>query len=545
MLLLESENDIVIIDSGLAFPDEEMLGIDLVIPDFSYALNKREKIKGIVLTHGHEDHIGSLPYLLKELSNVPVFGTKLTLGLVRSKLKEHGLSLDKGSTIVTAGSDVTIGDFRMEFFRVNHSIPDSVGIGIHTPLGLIVHMGDFKIDHTPVDGEVTDLAKLAQFGKEGVLALLSDSTNANRSGFTPTERNVGESLDEITRTIEGRIIVTTFASNIHRIQQVVDTAVRYDRKVGVIGRSIENTVEVALELGYLKAPAGTIIPIDQLNRMPAEKVIILTTGSQGEPMSALARMSTNDHRQVEIVPGDTVVIAATPVPGNEKSVYRTINNLYKLGANVISGPDSGVHVSGHASQEELKLILSLTKPQYLIPVHGEYRHLAGHADLAESQGIPRENVLIGENGSVFELTKKNGHVTARVNGKVSAEGIMVDGLGVGDVGAVVLRDRRQLSQDGILIVVVTIEKGTGRMLARPEIVTRGFVYVREAEALIKEAQGKVTEAMQQCQEKKITEWATIKNSVRDALGDYLWEKTKRRPMIMPIVMEIDVNGKVK
>lgn len=532
MTVFRYGEDIIVIDAGLMFPEDEMLGIDLVIPDFTYLLDNKDKIRGIFLTHGHEDHIGALPYVLKQI-DVPVYGTALTLGILEGRLKENGVS-NQGLVTIKPGDKITAGAFKMDFIRVNHSIPDAVAIAINTPIGTIIHTGDFKIDHTPVDGQVTEFNKFAEYGDRGVLALLADSTNAERPGFTPSEKIVGQTFDEIFRYAKNRIIVATFSSNVHRIQQVVDSAVKFDRKVAVIGRSMINVVNIARELGYLKAPEGVIIDIDETNNYTGDKVVIVTTGSQGEPMSALTRMAMNDHKKVGIMPGDTVIISATPIPGNEKLVSRTVDHLYRLGADVIYEKSRGVHVSGHASQEEIKLIHNLVRPKFFMPVHGEYRHLIKHASLAKSLGMPGENIVIGENGAVIELTKNSFNIT----GKIQAGKVLVDGLGVGDVGNIVLRDRRQLSQDGIMIVVVTIEKETCHVVSGPDIVSRGFVYVREAEDLMERAKDKVQDALVRCEENNVCEWSAIKNAVRDSLGRYLFEQTRRRPMILPIIMEV-------
>lgn len=533
MLVVEYEDDILVVDAGLAFPEEEMFGIDVVIPDTTYLADNKDRVRGIVLTHGHEDHIGALPYLLKWL-DVPVYGSKLALGLVKGKLEEHGLELNPESRAIKPRDTLALGSFKVEFFRVNHSIADAVGLAIRTPLGLIVHTGDFKLDQTPVDGEVTDYHKLAEFGDRGVLVLLSDSTNAEREGYTQSERVVGRTLADVFRSAKQRVIVASFASNVHRIQQVIDAAAAYGRKVAVVGRSVENTVEVAMELGYLKAPKGIFLEVEQINRLPADQVALITTGSQGEPLSALTRMANHDHKKVEIVPGDTVIIAATPVPGNEKLVHRTIDNLFRRGAHVIYETTSGVHVSGHASREELKIMLNLTRPKFFVPVHGEFRHLIHHANLAETMGIPSKNILIGENGSIFRFTAEE----CSIAGRVTAGKVLVDGLGVGDVGNVVLRDRKQLSQDGILIAVVGLERESGMLVAGPDIVSRGFVYVRESEVLLEEAKAVIREALEQREDKKVNEWSAIKTNVREALGKFLYERTRRRPMILPIIMEV-------
>lgn len=532
MTVFKYGDDIILIDAGLMFPEDDMLGIDLVIPDFTYLIENRDKVRAIFLTHGHEDHIGALPYVLKQI-DVPVYGTALTLGILEGRLKENGVS-SEGLCVIKPGDKIKAGAFNLEFIRVNHSIPDAISIAIHTPIGTIIHTGDFKFDHTPVDGQVTQFNKFAEFGDRGVLALLADSTNAERPGVTPSEKMVGQTFDDEFRYAKNRIIIATFSSNVHRIQQVIDTAVKYKRKVAVIGRSMVNVVNIALELGYLKAPEGVLIDIDETNNYTADKIVIITTGSQGEPMSALTRMAMNDHKKVDIMPGDTVIISATPIPGNEKLVARTIDHLYKLGADVIYEKSNGVHVSGHASREEIKLMHNLVRPKFFMPVHGEYRHLIKHAGLAQDLGMPKENIVIAENGCVVELTRNS----IGVAGRIPAGKILVDGLGVGDVGNIVLRDRRQLSQDGIMIVVVTIEKETCRVVSGPDIVSRGFVYVREAEGLMDDARDKVQAALEKCEENGVSEWSAIKSAIRDSLGRFLYEKTRRRPMILPIIMEI-------
>lgn len=525
--------NILVIDCGLAFPEEEMLGIDIVIPDITYLLENREFVRGFVLTHGHEDHIGALPYVLRQM-NVPVYGTKLTLGLLHGKLKEQNLAGDAILHTVKPRDTVQIGPFKAEFIKVSHSIPDAVAIAIHTPIGVVVHTGDFKIDQTPVDGQVVDFHRFAQLGEKGVLVLMSDSTNVERPGYTMSERVVGQTFDDTFRQSNERIIIATFASNVHRIQQAVLNAYKHGRKVAVVGRSMVNVVNIAYELGYLHIPDGTLIELDEANRLPRHRVVILTTGSQGEPMSALTRMAFSDHRQVEIVPGDTIIISATPIPGNEKVVARIVDMLFKHGAHVIYESLSGIHVSGHPSQEELKLMLNLVRPKFFVPVHGEYRMLVKHADLAKDIGILPENIFVAENGQVLEFTRRSG----RISGRVTAGKVLVDGLGVGDVGNIVLRDRKQLSQDGILIVVVTINRETGLVVAGPDIVSRGFVYVRESEKLLDDAKIKVKCALEKCSVKGISEWSAIKSQVRDALGKFLYEKTRRRPMILPIIMEV-------
>lgn len=532
MTVFRYGDDIILIDAGLMFPEDDMLGIDLVIPDISYLLENKDKVKAIFLTHGHEDHIGALPYVLKQLE-VPVYGTALTLGILQGRLRENGVS-DENLITIKPGDRVGAGTFNLEFIRVNHSIPDAVSIVIKTPIGTIIHTGDFKFDQTPVDGQVTQFNKFAEFGDAGVLALLADSTNAERPGFTQSEKMVGQTFDDEFRYARNRIIVATFSSNVHRIQQVVDSAVKYKRKVAVIGRSMINVVNIAMELGYLNIPDGVLIDIDETSNYTADQIVIITTGSQGEPMSALTRMAMNDHKKVGIMPGDTVIISATPIPGNEKLVSRTINHLYKLGADVIYEKSNGVHVSGHASQEEIKLMHNLVRPKYFIPVHGEYRHLIKHANIAKDLGMPKENIVIAENGSVIELSKDG----INVAGKIQSGKVLVDGLGVGDVGNIVLRDRRLLSQDGIMIVVVTIDHETYQVVSGPDIVSRGFVYVREAEDLMEEAREKVLSALDRCEANGVTEWSMIKSAIRDSLGRFLYERTRRRPMILPIIMEI-------
>ena len=532
MTVIRCDEEILVIDAGLMFPEDDMLGVDLVIPDITYLLEHKDEIKAIVLTHGHEDHIGALPYVLKQI-NVPVYGTRLTLGILEGRLKENGV--DSGNLhSVMQGDIINVGCFSVGFIRVNHSIPDAVGLSIKTPVGMIVHTGDFKLDYTPIDGKMTDFRRFSDLGNKGVLVMMADSTNAEREGHTPSERTVGAAFDRSFHKARGRIIVATFSSNVHRIQQVIDTAVRYKRKVAVLGRSMVNVVNISLELGYIHAPEGTLIDIDEINNYRMEQIVVITTGSQGEPMSALTRMAMSDHRKVGIVPGDTVIISANPIPGNEKMVVKTIDNLLKLGADVVYGRSEGIHVSGHASREELKLMHNLVRPKFFIPVHGEYHHLVKHAQLAQELGMPKDHVFVGENGMVFEFTKDKGTVT----GKVQAGMVMVDGLGVGDVGNIVLRDRRQLSQDGILIVVVTMNRQTNRVVSGPDIVSRGFVYVRESEALMDEARARVQQALTRCEDENVKECAAIKANVRDALGRYLFDKTRRRPMILPIIMEI-------
>ena len=533
MTVIRCGDEMLLIDAGLMFPENDMLGVDLVIPDISYILENEKCLKAIILTHGHEDHIGALPYILKQLS-VPVYGTRLTLGILEGRLKENGV--DSGNLrVVAAGEIISIGCFSIGFIRVNHSIPDSVGLSIKTPLGMIVHTGDFKFDYTPIDGKMADFRKLADLGNKGVLVLMADSTNAENEGHTPSEKNVGIAFNREFQQAQGRIIVATFSSNVHRIQQVIDMAVRYRRRVAILGRSMVNVVNISLELGYIHAPEGVIIDVEDVMNYPANRVVIITTGSQGEPMSALTRMALSDHRQVDIMQGDTVIISATPIPGNEKLVAKTVDNLMRLGANVIYQRKDGIHVSGHASREELKLMHNLIRPKFFIPVHGELHHLVAHAKLAEKEiGMSKDHILVGENGYIFEFTRERGKIVGRVNWGV----VMVDGLGVGDVGNIVLRDRRQLSQDGILIVVITINKYTGKIVAGPDIVSRGFVYVRESEELMDGAKMRVTQVLRLCAESQITDWSTIKINVKDTLSQYLFDQTRRRPMILPIIMEV-------
>ncbi|XEC97165.1 ribonuclease J [Paenibacillus tarimensis] len=535
MYVIQYANDIVVVDAGLKFPEEDMLGIDIVIPDITYLTENRDKVKGILITHGHEDHIGGLPYVLKHL-NVPVYGTKLTLGLIEGKLKEAGLLGETKRILINADSEIQLGAIKATFFKTNHSIPDSVGVCLDTPEGRVVHTGDFKFDHTPVNDQYADLQRMAEIGKAGVLALLSDSTNAERPGFTPSESLIGAEFEDIFRKASQRVVVATFASNVHRIQQVINAAMATKRKIAVIGRSMVNVVSIASELGYLNIPEGMLIEPDDVNKMAADRVVVLSTGSQGEPMSALTRMARSTHRKVDILPGDTVIIAATPIPGNEKYVGRTVDELFRLGANVIYGPGSvsGVHVSGHGSQEELKLMLNLIKPKFFIPIHGEYRMLRQHARLAESIGVERENIFLVDNGDTVEFQGGNG----RKGNKVPAGNVLIDGLGVGDVGNIVLRDRKLLSQDGILVVVVTLSKQDGTILSGPDIISRGFVYVRESEGLLEEANRIVTSTLNKLMNDQVNEWASLKTNVKDSLGRFLYEQTRRRPMILPIIMEV-------
>lgn len=535
MYVVQYDDDIVVIDAGLKFPEEDMLGIDLVIPDISYLTENRDKVRAIIVTHGHEDHIGGLPYVLKHL-NVPLYATKLTLGLIENKLREANLLGETKRILIDADSELKLGStLTATFFKTNHSIPDSVGVAIETPEGNVVHTGDFKFDHTPVNDQFADLQRMAEIGQKGVLALLSDSTNAEKPGFTPSERSVGIVLEDIFRKARQRVVVATFASNVHRIQQVVNAAIATDRKIVVIGRSMVNVVAIASELGYLEIPEGMIIEPEEINRIGADRVAILCTGSQGEPMSALSRMARSTHRKVDILPGDTVIIAATPVPGNEKYVGRTIDALFRLGAEVIySGSNKGVHVSGHGSQEELKLMLNLMRPKFFIPIHGEYRMLRKHAQLGEEVGVDPNNIFLIDIGDTVEI--QDGE--ARKAGKVPSGNVLIDGLGVGDVGNIVLRDRKLLSQDGILVVVVTLSKQDGRIVSGPDIISRGFVYVRESEGLLDEANRVVTSTLQRLMSENVNEWASLKSGVKDSLGRFLFDQTRRRPMILPIIMEV-------
>ncbi len=532
--VFEYNQDIIIVDCGVAFPEDSMLGIDLVIPDVTYLTRNLDKIRGIVLTHGHEDHIGALPYILRDI-NVPVYGTKLTLGLLENKLKEHDLMNKVTCECVVAGQSIKLGQFKVEFIRTNHSIADSVAMAITTPVGVVVHSGDFKVDYTPIQGEMIDLQRFAELGREGVLLFLCESTNVERKGYTMSESTVGVIFEEIfEETPSNRILVATFSSNIHRIQQIINSASKHSRKVAVVGRSMANAVRTASELGYLDIPENIIIDVTEIKNYSDSELVIITTGSQGEPMAALSRMASSEHRQVEIRPGDKVIISASPIPGNEKTVSKVINELFKKGADVIYEGIMDTHVSGHACQEELKLLHALLKPKYFFPVHGEYRHLKQHKELAISMGMPKENIFVLAIGEVLEISKDG----ARTAGTVPCGQVLVDGLGVGDVGNIVLRDRKHLSQDGLMIVVITMEKESGLIIAGPDIISRGFVYVRESENLMEEARGVVRDALTRCEEKHITEWSYMKGLVKDTLKDFLWSKTKRSPMILPIIMEI-------
>ena len=532
MMVVEYGNDIILIDAGLMFPEEEMLGIDLVIPDISYLLEKREKVRGIIITHGHEDHIGALPYLLPQL-NVPVYSTKLTHGLISVKLKQRKAFQGAELRIISPSEELTLGKFRVEFFPVCHSIPDAVGLIVHTPVGTIVHSGDFKLDYTPVDGRPTDLSRLAQLGAQGVLLLLSDSTYAELPGYTPSEKVVSETLDRVMAEAPGRVIVATFSSLVSRIQQVIDAAAKYQRRVFIVGRSMSDTVRMALDLGYLSAPDGVLARLDELKGMPRNKIVFVATGSQGEPTSALVRMANRDHRQVHILRGDTVVISATPIPGNEALINRTLDNLFKQGAEVLYSKVAQVHVHGHGSQEELKLLLNLVKPKFFMPIHGEYRHLSLHAKLAESIGIPQENTFVLEDGDVLELSSQVGKIT----GKVTSGNVYVDGLSVGDVGGVVLRNRRMLSRDGIVVVIITINRQTGKLVGRPDIVSRGFVDTRESKDMIDESRDLVAQTLDHSGSRP-AEWSFVSSKVRDILSEFYYERTKRRPMILPFMVKV-------
>ena len=534
MTVFECANDAFIVDCGLAFPDSDMPGVDLVIPDFTYVEQNADKIRGVVITHGHEDHIGALAYLLKKV-NIPVYGTRLTIGLIEGKLKEHGLLESAKLNVVKPRQTIKMGCMAVEFIRVNHSIPDAVGLAIHTPAGVIVHTGDFKVDFTPIEGGIIDLARFGELGSRGVLALMADSTNAERPGHTASERTVGNSFVKLFDRAEGkRIIIATFSSNIHRVQQIVNCAIAHDRKIAVFGRSMLNVISTAIELGYLKVPDGLIIDLDAMNRFPAEKIVLITTGSQGEPMSALSRMAMNEHRHVTITPNDFIIISANPIPGNEKLVTKVVNELLRAGAEVIYESMYDVHVSGHACQEELKLMLSLIKPKFYIPVHGEYKHLKKQSGLAIDLGMDPNNVIIASIGNVIE----SDGVDMKITGQVQAGRVFVDGLGVGDVGSIVIRDRKHLAEDGLIIAVATIELESGTILAGPDVVSRGFVYVRESEELMVAAKEILTNTLTDCLDSGTREWNTIKTRMKDDLGEFIFQKTKRKPMILPIIMEI-------
>jgi ribonuclease J len=533
MMVVEYQDDIIIIDIGLMFPDDEMFGVDLVIPDVSYLADKLDRIRGILITHAHEDHAGALPYILPALNFPPVYATRLTEGLIAIKLKEQRM-LDRTSLhVVAPGEIIHLGACQAEFYRVNHSIPDAAGVILRTPLGTIIHTGDYKFDHTPVDGIPTDFGLLARMGQEGVLVLLGDSTRVEVPGYTPSERAIYDTFDQLFATAPGRIIIATFASHISRVQQVIETAIAYNRRVALVGRSMLNNVHMAIELGYLAVPDGTLIRAEDIHRYDPEQITILCTGSQGEPTSALTRIANRDHRLVQIIPGDVVVLSATPIPGNEKQVNRTINNLYKQGAEVLYQGVANVHVSGHASQEELKLMLSLLRPLFFMPIHGEYRQLIRHKRLAESLGMPTRNIVVAEDGDVVEVTPES----IRIINHVTCGNVYVDGLGVGDVGQVVLRDRQVLAQDGILMAVITVDKETGHPIAGPDIISRGFVYMREAEELIDEARDRVMASLDS-QNGNHADWSFVKSKIKDTLSEYLYEQTRRRPMIIPVVMEV-------
>ncbi|MDD6614660.1 MAG: ribonuclease J [Lachnospiraceae bacterium] len=532
MTAFEYNDSIVIVDCGLAFPENDMLGIDLVIPDVTYLKENFDKIKGMVFTHGHEDHIGAVPYILKELP-VPIYATKLTMGLLERKLTEHGLMKVSKRKVIRQGQSINLGEFRIEFIRTNHSIADAVALAIYSPAGVVVHTGDFKVDYTPVFGDAIDLQRFAEIGKKGVLALMCDSTNAERPGFTASERTVGRTFDNIfSEHRNTRIIIATFASNVDRVQQIINSAYKYGRKVVVEGRSMVNVISTASELGYLNIPENTLIDMEQMKNYPDEQMVLITTGSQGESMAALSRIAANMHKKIVIKPGDTVIFSSNPIPGNEKAVSKVINELSMKGADVIF---QDAHVSGHACQEEIKLIYSLVRPKYAIPVHGEYRHLKAQAEIARNLGINKDNIFILKPGDVLELDEES----AAVADHVQTGAILVDGLGIGDVGNIVLRDRQHLAEDGIVIAVVTLEKYSNQILAGPDIVSRGFVYVREAEDLMEEAREVVEDAMQGCISHRISDWGKMKNAIRDSLGEFLWKRTKRRPMILPIIMEVE------
>lgn len=530
--VIECKNDILIIDCGMTFPNDEMYGIDIVIPDFTYLIKNKDKIRGLVLTHGHEDHIGAIPYLLKEL-NVPIYGTRLTLGLVENKLKEHGIKAKLN--VVKAGHSIKLGEFKVETIAATHSIADAICLAIETPAGVIFHTGDFKIDYTPLEGKSMDFNRIAEIGEKGVLLLLADSTNAERKGYTPSERNVGITLENIFRESTTRILVATFSSNVYRVQRIIDTAVMFNRKVAISGRSMINVVNLAMELGYLKVPAGTLVDINKIRHIKDHELVIITTGSQGEPMSALSRMASADHKAVQIKKGDVVILSSSPIPGNEKTVSNVVNKLFELGATVIYSDIADIHVSGHACQEELKLMHMLIKPKYFMPVHGEYRHLRTHAGLAEGLGMPKENIFILNNGGVLHLQKNRVQVAKETvpNGEV-----LVDGLGIGDVGNIVLRDRKLLSEAGLIIIAVAIEKGSGTVISGPDLISRGFVYVRESEDLMEAARQAVKARMDRSRAEGIRDWSALKNAVRDELKNFIYEKTKRSPVILPIFMEV-------
>ena len=532
--VFEYENEMIVVDCGLSFPEDEMLGVDLVIPDITYLERNVDKIKGLVITHGHEDHIGAVPYLLKKI-NVPIYATKLTVGLIKNKLEEHKLLRSTKLHEINQGQTIKLGkNFKVEFIRSSHSIPDSVMLAITTPAGTVLHTGDFKVDYTPIDGKLMDFGRIAELGNKGILALMSDSTNSERKGFTMSESSVGEVFDKLFLHCTKRIVVATFASNVHRVQQIVNCAIKYNRKIAVCGRSMINMIETARELGYIECPPNLFIDIDMINNYTDEQLVIITTGSQGEPMSALTRMAAGEHRKVKITQNDLVIISATPIPGNEKFVSKVIDDLMQIGAEVVYSSLEDIHVSGHACQEEQKLILALAKPKYFIPVHGEYRQLIAHSETAQSMGIDKDNIIMMSNGRVLEINEDGAEFTNTVpNGRV-----LVDGLGVGDVGSIVLRDRQHLSQDGLIVIVLTMDSSTGEVVAGPDVISRGFVYVRESENLMDDVKAVVRKEIKKCEEKGIRDWSTIKSLTRDNLREYIFTKTKRNPMIIPVIMEI-------
>ena len=531
--VFEYENEMIIVDCGISFPEDDMLGIDLVIPDITYVEKNKDKLKGMIITHGHEDHIGSIPYFLKKV-NTPIYATKLTCGLINNKLEEHKLSRSTKLIQVDQGETITLGKFKVEFIRSSHSIPDSVMLAIYTPVGTILHTGDFKVDYTPIDGKLMDLGRIAELGNKGILALMSDSTNAERKGFTMSESTVGSLFEKLFLHCTKRIVVATFASNVHRVQQIVNSAVENDRKIAVCGRSMINMIETARELGYIDCPENLFIDIDMINKYPDERLVIITTGSQGEPMSALTRMAAGDHRKVKITPNDLIIISATPIPGNEKFISKVIDDLMQIGAEVVYSSLADVHVSGHACQEEQKLILALAKPKFFIPVHGEYRQLKAHSETAQSMGVSKDNIIMLSNGRVLELSSEE----AKINGSVPSGRVFVDGLGVGDVGNIVLRDRQHLSQDGLIVIVLTMDSGSGEVISGPDVISRGFVYVRESENLMDDVKSVVKHEIAKMEQQGIRDWGTIKTNLRENLRDYIMMKTKRDPMIIPIIMEV-------
>ena len=532
--VFEYEDEIIVVDCGLSFPEDDMLGIDLVIPDITYLEKNVDKIKGLIITHGHEDHIGAVPYILKKI-NIPIYAPRLAAGLIRNKLEEHKLLRSTKLIEVMQGQTISLGKyFKVEFIRSSHSIPDSVMLGIITPAGTILHTGDFKVDYTPIDGKIMDFGRIAELGNQGILALMSDSTNSERKGFTMSERSVGEVFDKLFLHCTKRIVVATFASNVHRVQQIVNSAVKYNRKIAVCGRSMINMIETARELGYIECPENIFIDIDMINSYPDEQLVIITTGSQGEPMSALTRMAAGDHKKVKITPNDLVIISATPIPGNEKFVSKVIDDLMQIGAEVVYSSLEAIHVSGHACQEEQKLIIALAKPKYFIPVHGEYRQLIAHSETAQSMGIEKNRIIMMSNGRVLEINEDGAEFTT----SVQSGRILVDGLGVGDVGNIVLRDRQHLSQDGLIVIVLTMDSSTGEVVAGPDVISRGFVYVRESENLMDDVKSVVRHEVKKCEERDIRDWATIKSALRENLRDYIFMKTKRNPMIIPIIMEV-------